>query len=209
MSARESVGRLKARTQSSSAPAAQSHVTVAVLPPHVIDQPSASTANSVGPAFGVSPAALGHGVGLDMMERRASAQSVSQNTRRKSFFRKGSLTGARQVNPDAPPFIFRTVTYETWRKHYAKDKDGNYKGTHAPAEDCLLKPDDLQRWRLGDVTSEASKWTRGAEALPVYSEVLEAGMVPEYQADDNPTPLNEPLTINQEEEELVSRLQRA
>ena len=47
------------------------------------------------------------------------------------------------------------------------DKDGNYKGTHAPAEDCLLKPEDVQRWRLGDAVTRADKWTRGREALPM------------------------------------------
>ena len=94
--------------------------------------------------------------------------------RRKSLFRKVGITTQRKragEEDDLPPFIMRQIPYDTWRKHYAKDADGNYKGTHAPAQDCLLKPDDVQKWRLGEAVTKADKWTRGSQALPVYAEV--------------------------------------
>ena len=86
----------------------------------------------------------------------------------------------------------RSVPYETWRKHYAKDKDGNYKGTHAPAEDCLLKPDDLMKWRFEEGTSYGDRWTRGKEILPVYEEAAAHPRVPEYEADYDGPPREEP-----------------
>jgi hypothetical protein len=107
-------------------------------------------------------------------------------SRRKSLFRKVGITTQRKranAEDDLPPFVMRQIPYDTWRKHYAKDKDGNYKGTHAPAEDCLLKPEDVQKWRLGDAVTKADQWTRGKEALPVYSEVHAEGAVPEYSID--------------------------
>lgn len=114
-----------------------------------------------------------------------------QPGRRKSLFRKVGLTTQRKrahAEDDLPPFVFRQIPYDTWRKHYAKDADGNYRGTHAPAEDCLLKPEDVQKWRLGDPVTKADKWTRGREVLPVYSEVREEGAVPEYQVDHPDVP---------------------
>lgn len=75
-----------------------------------------------------------------------------------------------------------SLTYLRWRKHYAKDKDGRYHGTHAPAEDCLLLPPDVEIWRLGEPETKADLWTRGKEALPVYAETqhLDAHVLPEY-----------------------------
>ena len=71
--------------------------------------------------------------------------------------------------------------------------DGNYKGMHAPAEDCLLKPHDVERWTFkgeGGEEAESNGWgrkfTRGKEALPVYNEVKEEGIVPGYEADYDP-----------------------
>jgi hypothetical protein len=101
---------------------------------------------------------------------------------KKSFRKRIGLTTERKKrNEDLPPFQFRQVPYETWRKHYAKDAEGNYQGTHAPAEDCLLKPEDVAKWRLGEAKTKADLWTRGTERLPVYAEVKEEGAVPEYE----------------------------
>ena len=93
-----------------------------------------------------------------------------------------------------PPFVMKNVPYDEWRRHYAKDADGNYRGTHAPAQDCLLKPHDVEKWQckmdeeeeIGDKGKENSwtkQYTRGNQALPVYAEVVEDGMVPGYEAD--------------------------
>lgn len=54
---------------------------------------------------------------------------------------------------------------------------------HRPAEDCLLKPDDVQKWRLEEPVTIGDKWTRGQHALPVYAEARGEEPVPEYQVD--------------------------
>ncbi|EXJ64273.1 hypothetical protein A1O7_00609 [Cladophialophora yegresii CBS 114405] len=119
-----------------------------------------------------------------------NAVQEQDTSRRKSLFRKVGITTQRKranAEDDLPPFVMRQIPYDTWRKHYAKDKDGNYRGTHAPAEDCLLKPEDVQKWRLGDAVTKADQWTRGREALPVYSEVRAEGALPDYQVDNHGT----------------------
>ena len=137
-----------------------------------------------------------------------------QAGRRKSLLKRAGLTTERyKRNPDTPPYIFRQVPYDVWRKHYAKDKDGNYKGTHAPAEDCLLKPDDVQKWNFGEAKTYADKWTRGKEVLPVYAEVREDGYVPEYEVDyDGPPrdagpPPMEPV-VSQDDHDIADHLAR-
>lgn len=53
--------------------------------------------------------------------------------------RKVGLTTQRKragEEDDLPPFVMRQVPYDTWRKHYAKDKDGNYRGLLA----CVSLP---------------------------------------------------------------------
>ncbi|EXJ57661.1 uncharacterized protein A1O5_12451 [Cladophialophora psammophila CBS 110553] len=137
-------------------------------------------------------------------EHNSSAHE-EEPSRRRSFFRKVGLTTQRKrpdPEDDLPPFVMRQIPYPTWRKHYAKDKDGNYRGTHAPAEDCLLKPEDVQKWRLGDPVTKADRWTRGREALPVYSEVHTEGAAPEYQIDCvNPdqSPANERIVAPEDD----------
>jgi hypothetical protein len=206
MSRRESVGRLNTRTQSASGPATMKTVTVAVLPPRL-------------------PAGMGLPTGLGMADAFSWDESINwshnkplpkegEPERKKSFLKKIGLTTERQkANPDTPPFMMREVPYETWRKHYAKDKEGNYRGTHAPAEDCLLKPDDVRKWNAGEAKTYADKWTRGKDALPVYSEVREHGMVPEYEIDydgpprDGGPPGDEPI-VTTEEDDLATHLER-
>ncbi|KIX95823.1 uncharacterized protein Z520_08531 [Fonsecaea multimorphosa CBS 102226] len=181
MSRRESVGRLRAGSQSDSAPPSVKMVSCAVLPPHL-------------PAGMAPPTGIGASEAISYDEalnwEHNNSVHDEEPSRRKSLFRKVGLTTQRKrrdSQDDLPPFVMRQIPYDTWRKHYAKDKDGNYRGTHAPAEDCLLKPEDVQKWRLGDPVTKADKWTRGREALPVYSEVRAEGAVPDYQADyDHP-----------------------
>ena len=139
--------------------------------------------------------------------------SEAEAGRKKSIFKRAGLTTVREKKTDTPPFIMRTVTYDTWRKHYAKDKDGNYRGTHAPAEDCLLKPDDVRKWNGDEPTTMADKWTRGKNALPVYAEVHEEGMVPEYEADYNGPPREgapppDEYIFSRDEDDLASHLER-
>ncbi|KIW73302.1 hypothetical protein PV04_01433 [Phialophora macrospora] len=179
MSRRESVGRLRAASQSESAPPSVRMVSCAVLPPRL--PPGMAPPTNIG-ASGA--------IGFDEALNWQHNDSVQEQdpSRRKSLFRKvGITTQRKRVNAedDLPPFVMRQIPYDTWRKHYAKDKDGNYKGTHAPAEDCLLKPEDVQKWRLGDAVTKADQWTRGKEALPVYSEVQADGAVPNYPIDNH------------------------
>ncbi|OAP59107.1 hypothetical protein AYL99_06405 [Fonsecaea erecta] len=178
MSRRESVGRLRAGSQSDSAPPSVKMVSCAVLPPRL-------------PAGMAPPTGIGAFEAISYDEslnwEHNNPISEEEPSRRKGLFRKVGLTTQRKrrdSQDDLPPFVMRQIPYDTWRKHYAKDKEGNYRGTHAPAEDCLLKPEDVRKWRLGDPITKADRWTRGREALPVYSEVHAEGAVPEYQVDD-------------------------
>ena len=205
MSRRESVGRFNPRTQSSSGPPVRENVTVAVLPPRLPPGMAPPTGVGMADAFNWDEA-------VNWQHNQPVSNSLESN-RRKSFLKRAGLTTERHKrNPDTPPYTFRIVPYDVWRKHYAKDKDGNYKGTHAPAEDCLLKPDDVQRWNIGEATTLADKWTRGKEALPVYAEVEEAGHVPEYEVDyngpprDGAPPVEDPI-VTQDEDDIATHLE--
>jgi hypothetical protein len=197
---RESVGRLSAQTQSSKGPPVQQMVSVAVLPPRL------NTGFAPPTGIGGSEAmSWDESLNWQHNERIKKGGEEAPDGRRKSFMRKAGLTTQRQkVNPDTPPFVLRQIPYDTWRKHYAKDKNGNYKGTHTPAEDCLLKPDDVQKWRLGEPVTKADLWTRGKEALPVYAEVGGTQAAPVYEHDyDGP-----PRTPHPEENEGDGYLSR-
>jgi len=181
MPRRESVGRVRAASQSESGAPTVQMVSCAVLPPRLPPGMAPPTGVGLADVFSFDES-------LNWDHNNPIQQE--EPSRRKSLFRKVGLTTQRERanEDDVPPFVMRQIPYDTWRKHYAKDKDGNYRGTHAPAEDCLLKPEDVQKWRLGEAVTKADKWTRGREALPVYSEVREEGLVPEYQIDtDRPS----------------------
>jgi hypothetical protein len=211
MSRRESVGRLTSRSQSASGPASQEFVSVAVLPPRLQSGMAPPTGIGVADAFSWDEA-------INWQHNDPIAEKEVSKT--KSMFRKAGLTTQRKKNnPDLPPFVLRQIPYDTWRKHYAKDKEGRYRGTHAPAEDCLLKPEDVQKWRLGDAVTKADKWTRGREALPVYAEINETAAVPEYEHDYDGPPRTEPypgatpgvpdsMTLGPEDDALASHLEQ-
>lgn len=190
MSRRESVGRLRAASQSESAEPTVKMVSCAVLPPRLPQGMAPPTGVGMADTFNFDEALN--------WQHNDPIQGV-EPSRRKSFFRKVGLTTQRRrvcEEDDLPPFVMRQIPYDTWRKHYAKDKDGNYRGTHAPAEDCLLKPEDVQKWRLGDPITKADKWTRGSEALPVYAEVCAEGNAPDYhlgQQNSSHPSTNEPI----------------
>lgn len=170
---RYSVGRKMARQQSASGPPEVRMVSVAVLPPRL--------------PRGMAPPDLSVIAGAVNWDERINWEhnepiDKPEPGKGKSMMRKIGLTTQRErKNSDLPPFRMRQVPYDVWRKHYAKDKDGNYHGTHAPAEDCLLKPEDVAKWRLEEPKTKGDQWTRGAEALPVYSEVEGQGRVPDYE----------------------------
>ena len=209
MSRNEPIGRNNVRTQSTSGPPVTDMVKVAVLPPRLPE--------------GVAPSSSGIATAdmtnwderLNWRHNQPIRRAEEETPRRKSFLKKISPTTQRQArNPELPPFMFRYVSYDVWRKHYAKDKDGNYRGTHAPAEDCLLKTDDVRKWNGGEATTMADKWTRGKDALPVYAEVREEGVVPEYEVDydgpprdDGPPP--EEQIVTREDDEIAARLERS
>jgi hypothetical protein len=211
MSSNKTVGRVTARRQSSSSAPVQERVTVAVLAPRI--------------PVGFTPPT---GVGMADVFNWDETLNWSQNAplhhpnnqpaspfhRKPSLIKKLGLTTQRErANPqsDLPPFVMRSVPYGTWRKHYAKDKDGNYKGTHAPAEDCLLKPDDLQKWRFEEGTGYHDRWTRGKEILPVYEEAAAHPKVPEYEVNydgppkDDPVPHTDGVNATETEEEMQQR----
>lgn len=166
-------------------------VSVAVLPPRL-------------PPGMAPPSGLGAAGTMNWDERvnwshNEPIDKPENPSKAKKFLRKSGLTTQRaKANPDLPPFTMRQVPYDVWRKHYAKDKDGNYRGTHAPAEDCLLKPDDVQKWRLGEAKTQADRWTRGSEVLPVYAEVKETAAVPEYEYDYDGPPRMDALPAIEE-----------
>lgn len=54
---------------------------------------------------------------------------------------------------------------------------------YRPAQDCLLKPEDVKKWRADDPVTVGDRWTRGQHALPVYAEAGAEPPVPEYQVD--------------------------
>eukprot|EP00249_Psilotum_nudum_P025667 c30424_g1_i1 orf=1-765(+) len=182
---KEPIGRRMSRKQSDLEAPEMKMVSVAVLPPRLPP--------GLAPPTGI---AMSGAVGFD--ERINWDHNIPASTREigkvHQFTKKIGLTKDRKkANPDLPPFTFRQVPYDTWRKHYAKDADGNYRGTHAPAQDCLLKPEDVQKWRFEEEPkTHADKWTRGQEVLPVYSEIEGQGRVPEYEFEYFGVPPGEP-----------------
>ncbi|KPI36826.1 uncharacterized protein AB675_11761 [Cyphellophora attinorum] len=176
---RESIGRV------------MNFVVFAVLPPRLPD-------GMVAPPTGLGPAdAMGWDERLNWTHNEkvdSEADGQPSQRRKSSIWRKLAPTTQRtrrgtdsnNGGSELPPFQFKQVPYDVWRKHYAKDAQGMYRGTHAPAEDCLLKPEDVAKWRLEAPKTKADLWTRGSEALPVYGEVRAEEGVPEYDGLDAP-----------------------
>lgn len=185
---REVMGRLNVRKQRASEPPVQDFVSVAVLPPRL-------------PAGMAPPSEIGP-VGLFSWDERLNwrhnepISSSKDLVQERNFLQRAGLTTQRcSRNDSLPPYRFKQVSYDEWRKHYAKDADGNYHGTLAPAEDCLLKPADVAKWRFEAGEVAADSWTRGQEALPVY-DTSESAQLPSYEADvthagDTASPLSE------------------
>ena len=62
---------------------------------------------------------------------------------KKSFWRRLS-------RDDDQKFVMKKVTRGDYLKYYAKDEDRNYVGTEDPADDCILKVEELVKWRCGN-----------------------------------------------------------
>jgi hypothetical protein len=125
MSRRESIGRVRTASQSESSEPIMKTVTVAVLPPRLPSGMAPPTGIGTADCFSWDEA-------VNWQHNDPATQE--EPGRRKSFMRKVGLTTQRKragEDDDLPPFVMRQVPYDTWRKHYAKDKDGNYRGTHA------------------------------------------------------------------------------
>ena len=155
----------KARAQSVTGPAAQETVTIAVLAPRL--PPGMGEADGQGVADAISWDA-----NVNSQHNRPLPKGDESLSGKKKFLKKAGVTKDRKkAHEEMPPFRMRTVPYDVWRKHYAKDKDGNYMGTHAPAEDCLLKPEDVEKWSAEEPETYADTYTRGRRALPGYGDV--------------------------------------
>lgn len=76
--------------------------------------------------------------------------------------------------------------FPSWRKHYAKDKEGRFQGTGTPAEDCLLLPEDVAKWRFGEPETKGDQWTRGKAALPAYTDAPPSEPAPLYSKEAPP-----------------------
>lgn len=181
----ETIGRLSSRSQSASGPPTQDFVSVAVLPPRLPP--------GMAPRTGVGAADVFSWDEAINWQHNEAIEDPDNPARKKSFMQKVGLTGQRKkANEELPPFILKKVPYDVWRKHYAKDKDGNFRGTHTPAEDCLLKPEDVKKWRFDAPVTKGDKWTRGSEALPGYTEVLDGSVVPDYDTVFNNNSVGDP-----------------
>lgn len=169
---RESVATSKIRTQSAGGPPVQQMVRVAVVPPRL-------------PANIAPPTGIGASDCFSWDEsinwQHNNNSTEEEVSKQKKFMRKAGLTTQRKKRDEhIPNFTFREVPYDVWRKHYAKDKEGYYQGTHAPAEDCLLRPEDVAKWRFEAPKTKADQFTRGSDVLPAYDEAQSTPEVPEY-----------------------------
>lgn len=64
-----------------------------------------------------------------------------------SFFHRKSSGAGLGGKRDKQKFEMRSVTRREYLAHYAKDNDGQFVGTEEPADDCILRGEDLVRYR--------------------------------------------------------------
>ncbi len=74
--------------------------------------------------------------------------SGEANDKKKKWWRRKSSTSNSSVN-DPDDFTMRKVQRGEHLKHYAKDEQGHCIGTEEPAEDCILRGKDSERYRSG------------------------------------------------------------
>lgn len=76
-----------------------------------------------------------------------SATSIGEpNEKKPKWWRRKSSTSSNSVN-DPNNFTMKKIQRGDYLKHYAKDEQGDYIGTEEPAEDCILRGKDLERYR--------------------------------------------------------------
>jgi len=75
----------------------------------------------------------------------APAPASDGKSRKLSFFHRKSAGGGSSAPKQK--FAMRELTRREYLAHYAKDNDGKYVGTEEPAEDCILRGEDLVRYR--------------------------------------------------------------
>jgi hypothetical protein len=54
---------------------------------------------------------------------------------------------SRRRKSQTENFTMKSITRGEYLKHYAKDDEGKYCGAEAPAEDCILRGEDLIKYR--------------------------------------------------------------
>jgi hypothetical protein len=74
------------------------------------------------------------------------APTSDSKGRKLSFFHRKS-SGSWGSYDKKQKFAMRDVTRREYLAHYAKDDQGQYTGTEDPAEDCILRGEDLVRYR--------------------------------------------------------------
>ena len=80
-------------------------------------------------------------------EDRFAPGEANKKNKRRWWRRRSSTSNGGMNNPDN--FVMRKIQRGEYLKHYAKDEQGTYIGTEEPAEDCILRGDDLETYRSG------------------------------------------------------------
>ncbi|KAK5055146.1 hypothetical protein LTR84_012894 [Exophiala bonariae] len=102
-----------------------------------------------------------------------NAPPSDNKSRKLSFFHRKSIGGGSGGKNDKQKFAMRSVTRLEYLTHYAKDNNGKYVGTEEPADDCILRGEDLERYRhqksefgtaVNNFKNEVSTVVAGAES---------------------------------------------
>lgn len=77
--------------------------------------------------------------------------------KKKKWLRRISSRHSSDSVDDPKNFIIKRMTRGEYLKHYCMDEQDNYAGTEEPAEDCILKGKDLEKYRGGKETKRANE----------------------------------------------------
>jgi hypothetical protein len=81
-----------------------------------------------------------------------SADASGEVNDKKKWWRRKSSTSSNSVN-DPNNFVLKKMKRGDYLKHYAKDEQGSYIGTEEPADDCILRGRDLEKYRSSRETT--------------------------------------------------------
>jgi hypothetical protein len=70
--------------------------------------------------------------------------------KRKKWWRRTSSMSKTRANDPYYDFVLKEMRRGDYLKQYAQDERGNYIGTEEPAEDCMLRGEDLEKYRGGE-----------------------------------------------------------